>query len=353
MSDLQQTMTARLYENLATAVLLFDQDLHLLSINGAGEDLLLISNKRVLGRTPKQIWPMASFFSETIARSLFSGNTCIERGVDLELNHHQTIKVDCMITPILIGDFAEQIIVELLDANVFVQVNQEIYQQTVQEAAKESLQGMAHEIKNPLGGIRGAAQLLAKELTEPALLEYTQIIINESDRLKSLIERMLTTTIQPVKVAINIHEVLEYVIAIVLAESTHSFDKQYDPSIPAFKGDRAQIIQAILNLLRNAVQAIDDIDGDGLVTVKTRIQRQMTIQHRRHRQVIAIEIIDTGVGIPAEIEHWAFYPMVTRRAEGTGLGLSIAQQLIQAHGGFIKYKRAHNKTVFTILLPIT
>jgi two-component system, NtrC family, nitrogen regulation sensor histidine kinase GlnL len=342
----------RIVENLATAVLLFGKDLQLLSINSAGEGLLSVSNKRVLGMTPNQIWPNSSFFYEAIQRSLFSGSTCIERGVDLQLNNDQKIKVDCMITPVIVNDDAEEILVELVNADSFVRVMQEANQQTVQEAAKESVQGMAHEIRNPLGGIRGAAQLLERELDDKDLLEYTQIIINEADRLRNFIDRMLTTSDQPEKSDMNIHEVIEYVVSVVRAENSHplNFKKNYDPSIPYINADREQIIQAILNLIRNAVEAIDE---DGTITLRTRIQRQVTIQHKLNRHIIELDIIDDGPGVPAEIESGAlFYPLVTGRAEGTGLGLSIAQQLIQSHGGLINYERKDSNTYFSILLPM-
>ena len=341
----------RIVEHLATAVLLFDKDLHLISINSAGEGLLSVSNKRVSGMTPKQIWPNSSFFYEAIQRSLHSGSTCIERGVEMHLNFDQKIKVDVMITPIMIDEKPEEIVVELVDADSFVRVMQEVNQQTVQEAAKESIQGMAHEIKNPLGGIRGAAQLLERELENKDLLEYTRIIINESDRLRNFIDRMLTTSTHPEKTDMNIHEVLEYVISVVRAENSQplKIEKNYDPSIPYIHADREQIIQAVLNLIRNAVQAIGD---DGQITLKTRILRQVTIQHKLNRHVIELDIIDNGPGIPPEIEAGAFYPMITGRPEGTGLGLSIAQQLIQAHGGLINYERKDNNTYFSILLPL-
>ncbi len=341
----------RIVENLATAVMLFGKDLQLVFINSAGEGLLSVSNNRVSGMTPKQIWPNSSFFYEAIQRALLSGSTCIERGVDLNLNMDQKIKVDCMITPIMVNEVAEEILVELVDADAFVRVMQEVNQQTVQEAAKESVQGMAHEIKNPLGGIRGAAQLLERELDNKELLEYTQLIINESDRLGNFIDRMLTTSNQPVKSDMNIHEVLEYVISVVRAENSHplNFIKDYDPSIPSISADREQIIQAVLNLIRNAVQAIDD---NGIITLRTRIQRQVTIQHRLNRHIIEIDIIDDGPGVPPEIESGVFFPLVTGRAEGTGLGLSIAQQLVQSHGGLINYERKESDTYFSILLPM-
>ena len=341
---------ARIVEHLSTSVLLFDKDLHLISINSAGEGLLSVSHKRVSGLTPKHIWPNSSFLYEAIQRSLSSGSTCIERGVDLNLNNGQQIKVDCTITPIMGHDVAEEILVELVDAHAFVRVMQEVNQQTVQETVKESVQGMAHEIKNPLGGIRGAAQLLERELDNKDLLEYTGIIINESDRLRNFIDRMLTTSTQPVKSNMNIHEVLEYVVSVVRAENSRSLNikKDYDPSIPDIKADREQIIRAVLNLLRNAVQEIGE---DGLITLRTRIQRQVTIQNRLNRHIIMLDIIDDGAGIPPEIEAGAFFPMITGRAEGTGLGLSIAQQLIQSHGGVINYDRKDNNTYFSILLP--
>ena len=343
--------SSRVIENLATAVLLFGKDFKLLFINCAAEGLLSVSNNRALGMTPKQIWPNSSFFYEAIQRALHTGSTCIERGVDLQLAIDHKIKVDCMITPVFINDIAEEILVEIVNADAFVRVMQETNQQTVQEAAKESVQGMAHEIKNPLGGIRGAAQLLERELENKDLLEYTQIIINESDRLRNFIDRMLTTSNQPVKSDMNIHEVLEYVVSVVRAENSHqlNFKKDYDPSIPDIKADREQIIQAVLNLIRNAVQAIGD---EGTITLKTRIKRQVTIQNKLNRHIIEIDIIDDGPGVPPEIETGVFYPLVTVRAEGTGLGLSIAQQLIQSHGGLINYERRESNTYFSILLPI-
>lgn len=341
----------RIIDNLATAVLLFDKDLKLQFINSAAEGLLYLSYNRVAGMTPKQIWPTSPYLYEVIYRALISEATCIERGVDLILGINQSIKVNCMITPVIVQDKSKEILVELVDADAFVRVMHETRQQTIQQAAKESIQGMAHEIKNPLGGIRGAAQLLEGELDDDELREYTQIIINESDRLRNFIDRMMTTSGQPVKSSMNIHEVLEYVLSIVNAEDTkpQRIIKDYDPSLPDIRADREQIIQAVLNLMRNAVQAIG---ANGSITLKTRIQRNMTIQDKLNRCVIELNIIDDGPGVPEEIESGVFYPLVTGRAEGTGLGLSIAQQLIQSHGGLINYERKEELSYFTILLPM-
>ena len=341
----------RIFDHLTTAVLLFDENLRLVSINSAGESLLSVSCNRLLGKTPKKIWPNTSFFTNAIKKSFQYASTRIERGIEMDLINQNSIKVDCIFTPLLIGDETKEILVELVSADAFVRVMQEFNQQTVQKAAKESIQGMAHEIKNPLGGIRGAAQLMEKELADKSLLEYTKIIINESDRLRNFVDRMMAANTYPVKSETNIHEIVEYVVSIIRAECPRDLNikKDYDPSIPNIYVDREQLIQAVLNLLRNAVQATTE---DENILLRTRIQRQMTIQNKLNRLAIQLDIIDNGPGIPAEIESGAFYPMVTGHAEGTGLGLSIAQQLIQSHGGIINYERKEDNTRFSILLPI-
>ena len=341
----------RIFDHLTTAVLLFDENLCLVSINSAGESLLSVSYNRLLGKTPKKIWPNTPFFTNAIKKSFQYASTRIERGIEMDLINQNSIKVDCIFTPLLIGDETKEILVELVSADAFVRVMQEFNQQTVQKAAKESIQGMAHEIKNPLGGIRGAAQLMEKELGDKSLLEYTKIIINESDRLRNFVDRMMAANTYPVKSETNIHEIVEYVVSIIRAECPRDLNikKDYDPSIPNIYVDREQLIQAVLNLLRNAVQATTE---DENILLRTRIQRQMTIQNKLNRLAIQLDIIDNGPGIPAEIESGAFYPMVTGHAEGTGLGLSIAQQLIQSHGGIINYERKEDNTRFSILLPI-
>ena len=349
--DHTEQRAAQIIDHLATSVLLFDENLHLVSINSAGESLLSMSSKRILGLTPEKIWPNTMFFPDMIRKSFQFVRTRIERGVEMSLINRDSVKVDCIFTPIVINDETKEIIVELVGVDTFVREMQEFNHQTVQKVANESVQGMAHEIKNPLGGIRGAAQLMEKELDDESLLEYTKIIINESDRLRNFLDRMMAANTYPVRSDTNIHEIIEYVISIIRVESSRNLhiDKDYDPSIPTINADREQLIQAVLNLLRNAVQATTN---DERILLKTRIQRQITIQNKLNKLAIQLDIIDNGPGIPAEIESGAFYPMVTGHAEGTGLGLSIAQQLIQSHGGIINYERKEDNTYFTILLPV-
>lgn len=221
-----------------------------------------------------------------------------------------------------------------------------------QAAAKMLVRGLAHEIKNPLGGLRGAAQLLDLELSDPELKEYTQIIIAESDRLQGLMDKMLGPNKLPHKTQLNIHEVLERVRQLVLAESNRKFAivQDYDPSIPEIYADKNQLIQAFLNIVRNSIQAMEEEKGS--ITVKTRICRQMTIGRKRNKLAAKIDIIDNGPGINKDMLGKIFYPMVTGRANGTGLGLSIAQSLIHQHNGLIECESRPGHTVFSIYLPL-
>ena len=342
----------QMFDNLSTAVMLFDKNLNLTCINNAGEGLLSVSNRRIIGQKPEEILPHPPALAEMISRTLNTGHPYSERSMTLSLPNSRTVTVDCKVTPILKGERVKEIIVEMIDADSLHRVMREENLTLLHDAARESLRGMAHEIKNPLGGIRGAAQLLERELTEgdPGLIEYTRIIIQEADRLRSFIDRMLTSEQRQNIEKANIHEVLEYVCNLVEAEYKQSFKiiRDYDPSLPLLEIDRAQIIQAVLNVMRNAVQATGD---NGNIWIRSRILRQVTLHKRIHRHVVRVDIIDDGPGIPPEIENGIFYPMITGRPEGTGLGLSIAQSLINAHGGLIEYERTDERTIFSIYLP--
>ena len=220
-----------------------------------------------------------------------------------------------------------------------------------QNTVRLLVRGLAHEIKNPLGGLRGAAQLLDMELQDAELKEYTKIIIAESDRLQGLMDKMLGPNKLPNKKALNIHEVIERVRQLVRAEASGTlFIKcDYDPSIPDLHGDKDQLIQALLNIVRNAVQAMNN---NGNIVLKTRIVRNVTIGRKLYKLAIKCDIIDNGPGIDSEMMNQIFYPMITGRADGTGLGLSIAQNLINQHNGLIKCHSDPGNTVFSIFLPL-
>ena len=220
------------------------------------------------------------------------------------------------------------------------------------QANRELVRNLAHEIKNPLGGLRGAAQLLESELPSPFLREYTQVIIKEADRLQALVDRLLAPHRHARVVApMNIHEVFERVRSVVLAEYGPNLiiDRDYDASLPDFLGDKEQMIQVVMNIVRNAAQALD---GAGRIVLRTRIARQITIGQRRHRLALDLHVIDHGPGIPESIRDRIFFPLVTGREGGSGLGLSLAQSFVQQHGGVIECESRPGRTEFRILLPL-
>ena len=229
---------------------------------------------------------------------------------------------------------------------------------STQETSRNLVRSLAHEIKNPLGGIRGAAQLLARELSAHSIDfdEYTRIIIDETDRLRNLVDRMLGPHRPVNRKPTNVHEVLERVIKVVRAETSNQLElvRDYDPSIPEIPGDRELLIQSLLNIARNAVQVLleHDLEKDGVITFRTRVQRRYTIGRKQHPLVARISIADNGPGIPPELVKDIFFPMITGRAEGTGLGLAIAQNLIGQHDGIIKCESVPGLTEFSIYLPL-
>jgi two-component system nitrogen regulation sensor histidine kinase GlnL len=210
---------------------------------------------------------------------------------------------------------------------------------------------LAHEIKNPLGGIRGAAQLLERQLDEAELREYTDVVISETDRLAALVDQLLGPGGPPKKQPVNVHELLEYVVRIITVENNQKVNirRDYDPGLPDIDLDRDQMVQAFLNLVRNAAVALE---GQGRITLRTRAITNFTIGDKRHRVIATIEIEDDGPGIPIELQDSVFYPLVTSRPEGTGLGLPAAQELISRHGGLIEFESRPGRTVFFVRIPL-
>jgi two-component system nitrogen regulation sensor histidine kinase GlnL len=220
-----------------------------------------------------------------------------------------------------------------------------------QKASRELIRNLAHEIKNPLGGIRGAAQLLEHELSNPSLKEYTQVIIKEADRLQDLMQRLLTPHRAMLPTTVNIHEILERVRSLLTAEfpGSLSMRRDYDTSLPELVGDREQLIQAVLNIARNAAQAMQ---GEGEIVLRTRVLRQVTLAKKRYRLALEIKVVDNGPGIPETVRERMFYPLVSGREGGSGLGLTIAQNFVQHHHGTIDCVSQPGNTIFTIRLPV-
>jgi two-component system nitrogen regulation sensor histidine kinase GlnL len=341
----------KILDHLNEAILLFDKDLRLTYINPAGEMLLADSAKHLLGQSAHKLFKTVhnTLFNDLLPR-LYAHEPLVDRELILE-RLSQSITVNLSATPLLEDGQLHEILIELQQVDRHLRITKEEQLLAQQNTSRMLVRGLAHEIKNPLGGLRGAAQLLDLELQDPELKEYTQIIIAESDRLQDLMDKMLGPNKPAHKSQLNIHEVLERVRHLVMVEASHGImlHTNYDPSIPEIFADKNQLIQAILNIVRNAVQAVQN---HGVITMKTRVQRHMTIGRKRYKLTVKIDIIDNGPGIKPELMGQIFYPMITGRAEGTGLGLSIAQSLINQHNGLIECESEPGNTVFSIYLPL-
>ena len=342
---------SQVLDHLATGVVVFDAAARVSYLNQMAEFLLGLSARHVLGHVPDPSVTCDGRALADIVLSARDGEVIGKRGAVLVRSDRESITVDCTLTHVPDGD--PRTILELQQVDRQLRIRRETQLLTQQAATRDLLRGLAHEIKNPLGGLRGAAQLLAAELPDPELSEYTRIIIEEADRLKSLVDEMLGPNRRPEFREVNIHSVLERVRSLVLAEAGYGplrIERDYDPSIPEVLGDPDQLIQAVLNIVRNAVQALRDTPQPCLRLV-TRVARNFTIGEVRHRLVARIEVRDNGPGIPPEIADTLFLPMVTAGG-GTGLGLSIAQSLITRHQGLVECHRGDGETVFTLLLPL-
>lgn len=342
--------TQAIIDNLSTAVLLLDTDLRLLAMNPAAEELLDVSANQVLGTSAERLLPDTAVFSAALARAAASGAPFTEREMRLDLAT-QTVTADCSVTPIGENRSRMRLLVELVQVDRHRQLSRDEQGAARNASLRALLRGLAHEIRNPLGGLRGAAQLLERELVDDDLKEYTRIIVHEADRLQNLLDRVLGPRALPNKRSINIHEVTERVRALLRAEAPPGVcvARDYDPSIPALDADPELLIQATLNIARNAVQALD---GDGELLLRTRVQRRFTIGQTCHRLVVRIEVHDNGPGIPDALREHVFFPLVTGRGDGTGLGLSIAQSLVHQHGGLIEYASVPGDTTFSLILPV-
>ncbi|HBH35283.1 MAG TPA: nitrogen regulation protein NR(II) [Gammaproteobacteria bacterium] len=350
MSQQAQKLQQQLIDNLHTSVLLFDDELTLVYANPAAEVLFAMSLRHMLGKSVFELVQCEKGDSRNQLREVIeSGNSYTEREITIRTPHHP-LTVDC--TVMTISEFGQDtLMMELQQVDRQLRISHEEQLISQQQASQELLRGLAHEIKNPLGGLRGAAQLLEMELGDAELKEYTGVIISEADRLRNLVDRMLGPSKLPNFAELNIHEVLERVRQLVRAESGEQLTivRDYDPSIPLLKGDSDQLIQALLNIVRNGARALNN---RGEMTLRTRVLRQFTLGNQRHRLVAKIEISDNGPGIPHAIRETLFLPMITASDDGMGLGLSIAQSLIARLHGLIECDSKPGKTTFTIYLPM-
>jgi two-component system nitrogen regulation sensor histidine kinase GlnL len=338
---------------LNAGVLLLDEDLRVLEANSAAQDLLGVSVNQARGRrldellgAPPELWAV-------LKRALDDAEACAQREVILQplIGNGGARVADVSVTPFDAQTPARRLVVEVSDATQRQRISRETALLAQLGGSRLMLRQLAHEIKNPLGGLRGAAQLLERQLKGESMREYTEVIIGEADRLAALVDSMLGPGRPPQREALNVHELCEHVYHLMRSEAPAAvlIERDYDPSLPGAALDRHQIIQAMLNLGRNAMQAIG---ARGRIVLRTRALTNQSIGSVRHRLVASVQFDDDGPGVPPEIRETLFYPLVTGRADGTGLGLAVAQDLVIRHGGLIEFESRPGRTQFTILLPI-
>ncbi len=351
LSAQEMDIPRRILDNLNLAVLLFDRQLNLTYLNPAAEVLLAASARQVRGVNLKDLLSGEHELVRSCLQTLRSGHPFTEREVSLMLANGRHLTADCTVTPLQEAHQPSELLMELQRVDRQRRILREENLLAQHQASRALVRGLAHEIKNPLGGLRGAAQLLERELHNEALKEYTGIIIGEADRLQNLLNRMLGPNALPHQRNINIHQVIERVRTLTAAEAPPGVRivRDYDPSIPEFSADPDQLIQALLNIVRNALQAVGQ---EGQIILRTRTVRQVTLGHQLHKLSIRIDVIDNGPGIAPDMLENIFFPMVTTRADGTGLGLPIAQALVNQHHGLIECSSQPGKTAFTIFLPL-
>jgi len=343
-------------EHLATAVILLDSASKVIYANPAAEILFAMSNKQMLGQALGHIFPNSDILSEAVQQAISQHSPFREHELFITTMRQLSLAVTCTVTPV--DSHPACLVLEFQQMDQQLRIAREERMLIHQQANTELLRNLAHEIRNPLGGLRGAAQLLEHELPQPALREYTQVIIKEADRLQSLMNRMLVPHRVPKYQPTNIHEVLERVRSLLLAEAPQngidiSVRRDYDTSLPELIGDREKLIQAVLNIARNAAQALQLArTPNAEIILRTRAARQVTLAKKRYRVAVRLEIIDNGPGIPEEIRERIFYPLVSGHEGGSGLGLTLAQTFISQHNGMVECESCPGKTCFTILLPL-
>jgi two-component system nitrogen regulation sensor histidine kinase GlnL len=334
---------------LSSAVVLVDNALAIEYLNPAAENLFAVSSRQFLHQPLSRLFGEPAGLAAALDNALRNNWSYTGQNLSLQRTQEQTLHLDCTVTPVPLHVGRVRLLLEFrpIDQQLRVVREEQLIEQ--QMVSQELIRNLAHEIKNPLGGIRGSAQLLERELNNAQLREYTQVIIKEADRLQELMNRLLTSHRLMRPAPVNIHEILERVTRLVGAEFPEAQVRQdYDTSLPELTGDREQLIQAILNVVRNAAQALA---GKGEIILKTRAVRQVTLAKRRYRLALRLQVIDNGPGIAEEIRDMMFYPLVSGREGGSGLGLTLAQSFIHQHHGSIEAESRPGYTCFTILLP--
>ena len=351
--DMKRWVSA-VVDNMTTAVVVLDDALQVEYLNSAAEDLLKVSISHAVRQPIRELILLEDRILNALEEALAEHQPFTEREAIIRLPDNINQTVDFTVN-IIDGDTPKAspcLLLELQHLNRLQRINKDEESVERQETTRRLIRGLAHEIKNPLGGIRGAAQLLEGELPDPELTEYTGVIISETDRLKDLVDRMLGPQRQLAFGPVNILEVIERVIQLTEAERPGfvTWRRDYDPSLPDLEGDQAQLIQAVINIIRNACEALKDTETPEIY-IRSRALRQFTIGSRRHKIVLELQICDNGPGIDPKLQERIFFPMISGRADGTGLGLAITQTVVSQHQGSIQVTSRPGATCFSIFLP--
>ncbi|HEY0748406.1 MAG TPA: nitrogen regulation protein NR(II) [Steroidobacteraceae bacterium] len=340
---------------MVTSVFLLDENLHVTYLNAAAQNLLGLGSNQAMGKSIAELTRGAESLLPMFERARTGGEGVVQRELAWPAPGGVDRILDCAVTQIVIGQHLPRLLLEIEDITQHRRLTRENALLAQLGGSRLMVRQLAHEIKNPLGGLRGAAQLLERELLDPALREYTRVIISEADRLTNLLDSMLGPGRPPAKQLINVHELLERVYHLLRSEAPAHviIDRDYDPSLPPLTVDPNHIIQAMLNLGRNAIQALagSSVSSPRLV-LRTRAASNVSVGAHRHRLAASIQFEDNGPGVLNEIRETIFYPLVSGRADGTGLGLGIAQDLVSRHGGLIEFDSAPGRTIFVISLPM-
>ena len=337
---------------LTTGIVVLDSDLCVVYANVAAQDLLAVSVNQARGKPFLSLVLEADSLGVLMRRALETGETLSEREMAVQagpLGRERRV-IDVTMTPLDSEFERKYLLLEISDATQRQRITRENELISRLDSSRQMVRQLAHEIKNPLGGLRGAAQLLERELHEH-LREYTGVIISEADRLTALVDSMIGPARAPQKALINVHELCEHVYRLLRSEARGGVlvERDYDPSLPNAEVDANQIIQALLNIGRNALLAVGE---RGRIVIRTRIAANVSIGATRHRLAASLSVEDNGPGVPPDIADTIFFPLVTGRANGTGLGLAVSQDLVTRHGGLIEFESKPGRTVFTILLPL-
>jgi two-component system nitrogen regulation sensor histidine kinase GlnL len=343
------------FDLLATPVAVINGAGLVLFVNAALEDTIGLSRRTLQGMHFGDYFSNQKQLEIALEGARSNAFAALRYEASLQrANHEELLPVHVIVAQ---SDQPDEVIVELLPIEQQTRQEREERIMDQAQANKELIRNLAHEIKNPLGGIRGAAQLLEMELESKDLTEYTQVIIREADRLQTLVDRLLAPHRKPHVVGdVNMHEVCERVRSLILAEFPKGLRviRDYDISIPEFRGDREQLIQAVLNIAHNAAHALTDrrAEGDAELTLRTRIARQVTFGKQRYRLALELHVIDNGPGVPDSIKDRIFFPLISGREGGSGLGLTLAQTFVQQHHGSIECDSMPGRTDFKILIPL-